>query len=1065
MVDWTFNLISHPLLPWASAGLIVLWGLLSWLSFRSKVVQVYYALEDASRIVETTQGQEDFSDHFEKIDQSLTLMKGFGVFWSGFRGTLLHSPGQQRVLGSQPPKAYFNFNSLVMYQVDFQHYRSLPVYLIGGGLLFTFIGFSSALYYTYQGLSSPDLETVKGALNGIFSTAAVKFSASIAGLLTGLIFSRIEKAYTHNLERKIVQFCGLISDRVEWTAEENIFSDQTAEMNTLPSGAAGKPSKNSSLPQDLMDRLTAEMSQATNQMEDQVVRAVQESLKPLIEGLHQAGEERSVQHETRLEEILKRGEERLLTLEPQNRGDETVAALVAQMEQKLNDPAFTEPLLSTVREEVRQIQEQIRAASFLEPLISALHNREAKQGDSDKETIPKQQADLSQLLQNQAFLKPLLLQVREEMERVTEGLGASPDLEPAINALKTEIATQGAAQQQWLEQRLMAVTPPRLSPDEQVADGDDSDNRSEASGVVQAEVSRFIQEGTEAIEKAVAGLSTPPQTSWVAEELLQPLREAVRESVVEVADTLSLSSVIQTIQEGNSLLTQGQLEMVAALDQESKTWREQLDRSVDSILERLGDRLQAEEDITPVVAAVDRAGERLVARLSLEPLLAAVHSEGERTTQSLQSVVETFASSRDLAVREAVSQVKDHIQTLLSEGISTELARGGCETTEIIDELTALILAETAQLTQSSQKVQNALLALQEEQQVSLQQVTDGLDGLTHRLDTIAQQIDTPSVEALVAAIRDEIGRYAEGQKQSLAPRQPAQSSQQARSSGVFVGQNGLKLPAHLLISPASIDGMSSAARRYLHPNGQEGGEVVPVGPVLRAGSPKAKDFIQLLTDLSQQLRDFVDLDTQSLEQSVDDLLQQLKGGANRADLPLVLELGRLGEEIGSLDLSEIDEGTLSDLDGILMGLALFLKSNVDAWLDEERAPNPSLPDSLDETEPSQQVQEMRKLFDAFEAQKTRQLRDHSTPAHVASKPNSPIEKSLSQPYPSKKGEDPLEKTSPGLQREGRGFQPEEEIVDMGGLLDSFVKGKGPRSRQTQQSRRPLSSNTIDRTS
>jgi hypothetical protein len=123
--------------------------------------------------------------------------------WQKFRETLME-PGSDEQLGNQVvfsterPQTYFNMAEAGL---RFALFRAMPNLLVGIGLLLTFFGLVSALYFTNEAISHTDsLATSQAALRDLLHAASFKFYTSIAGLGGSIILTMVLRYGTSKVE-------------------------------------------------------------------------------------------------------------------------------------------------------------------------------------------------------------------------------------------------------------------------------------------------------------------------------------------------------------------------------------------------------------------------------------------------------------------------------------------------------------------------------------------------------------------------------------------------------------------------------------------------------------------------------------------------------------------------------------------------------------------------------------------------------------------------------------------------------------------------------------------------
>jgi hypothetical protein len=105
--------------------------------------------------------------------------------WQKFRETLIEPSsddggGSRVVRNTARPQDYFNTAEAGL---RFPLYRTMPNLLVGVGLLLTFFGLVTALFFTTSAINNAaDLAASQDALRALLYAASFKFYTSIAGL-------------------------------------------------------------------------------------------------------------------------------------------------------------------------------------------------------------------------------------------------------------------------------------------------------------------------------------------------------------------------------------------------------------------------------------------------------------------------------------------------------------------------------------------------------------------------------------------------------------------------------------------------------------------------------------------------------------------------------------------------------------------------------------------------------------------------------------------------------------------------------------------------------------------
>ncbi|MBF0447874.1 MAG: hypothetical protein HQL67_06705 [Magnetococcales bacterium] len=433
MLDWLLIFISHPMTPWLSVALILAWGLVGWLLFRAKVTPLHAGLERAIRQIQSAANPRHLGEIFDQVDFQISQIKPLAPAWSQFRATV--KPAADRTLQSEKkPNDFLNFENLVLANINLPFYRALPTYLIGVGLLVTVAGFSSAFYFAYHGLSSPDIETVQNALAGIVSIASVKFSASFAGLLAGLVFYRTENYHSRQLDEKIKLLCHLISQRIESDISHGHLTENALKQ-LFPT-----------LSDQLMEQLSKGWNGSATKLESQLVQAVRQAISPLSETLRLQGEGQYLEQILLRDQIVvsanqqigksmaEQGEELKKTA---THLDHSLSVLDRKVE-GLQQPSL-EPIIQTIKSELNQLLENQTETTHLkmEQLVERVV-AEAMKSESGTQQLKQILRSMQKQLDDQSPITSLVRSVKADLFDVNQQMQQQPDLKPLLGAIRSE---------------------------------------------------------------------------------------------------------------------------------------------------------------------------------------------------------------------------------------------------------------------------------------------------------------------------------------------------------------------------------------------------------------------------------------------------------------------------------------------------------------------------------------------------------------------------------------------------------------------------------------------------
>lgn len=264
MIEAVFGFFALPWVPWGLSGLLILGAWLIWLQFRRRLQVVADGLDDALRVVRETAGPSAFRDHFPTIDAQLAANPVIGESWRAFAQTLVPVPGQDDAMGAtRRPAEHLHEGLLTSAGVNLRFHTAVPNYLVGLGLLFTFIGLVAALYFASAGVAATNIQVAQDALRNLLAAATFKFTTSIAGLGASIAYSSREKAHLYQVGRRLSELCTALEQRLVAVTPEYLGTVQLAELKTQ-STLLRRIGRNLyvTVPATVEDRLAAELIDA-----------------------------------------------------------------------------------------------------------------------------------------------------------------------------------------------------------------------------------------------------------------------------------------------------------------------------------------------------------------------------------------------------------------------------------------------------------------------------------------------------------------------------------------------------------------------------------------------------------------------------------------------------------------------------------------------------------------------------------------------------------------------------------------------------------------------------------
>lgn len=172
---------------------------------------------------------QSFFDNFDSLDQSLKKLPAIQHTWNEFIESIVFDKPNQKIYISHRPAEYFSRNSILGSQLNLPQFLAFPNYLIGLGLLFTFIGLAAALHVAQSGMSGPSGNSQK-ALEDLLSVASVKFVSSIAGVGSSLVLSWFQRLRLKGFQNKLSEFVRLLEEFTEYKSTEKLLHENYAEQ-------------------------------------------------------------------------------------------------------------------------------------------------------------------------------------------------------------------------------------------------------------------------------------------------------------------------------------------------------------------------------------------------------------------------------------------------------------------------------------------------------------------------------------------------------------------------------------------------------------------------------------------------------------------------------------------------------------------------------------------------------------------------------------------------------------------------------------------------------------------
>jgi hypothetical protein len=275
MIEFVFTVLARSWVPWALSGLLVLGAVVLWLDFRRRLELVVGGLEEALAIIEDAASPAAFRDRFPSISEALARSAIIGEAWRSFAQTLVPVPDRDRVLGAtRRPADHFNDGILAGAGLNLRFHMAVPNYLVGLGLLFTFLGLVAALYFASAGVTAASVQEAQGALRDLLGAATFKFVTSIAGLGASIVYSLREKDQLYRFGRLLGRLCASLEARLVVLTPEYLAIMQLDQLRsqTMVMRRIGR-NLHVTVPDTIEDRLAEELLDAVQPMREGFARA------------------------------------------------------------------------------------------------------------------------------------------------------------------------------------------------------------------------------------------------------------------------------------------------------------------------------------------------------------------------------------------------------------------------------------------------------------------------------------------------------------------------------------------------------------------------------------------------------------------------------------------------------------------------------------------------------------------------------------------------------------------------------------------------------------------------
>lgn len=245
--------------------------------------------------------QKEFYDNFDKHVRELQKIDCMRELWQQYQETLIipspprtgaeeeaPKPPRRAVYLTARPQQYFTVDSVLGARRNLSQLYAFPNYLIGLGLLFTFLGLAAAIAVAQHDLATPSASNE--GLQKLLRVASTKFITSVAAIFLSLWLSLKQRRWFNKLRKQIHDFCIALELRTEFATAEKL----------LHSSLAIQEQQNFHLA-NLADNITLKFESILNHV---LPKSVSEAMAPLVDTLKKIAERDHSNNEGALKSVL-----------------------------------------------------------------------------------------------------------------------------------------------------------------------------------------------------------------------------------------------------------------------------------------------------------------------------------------------------------------------------------------------------------------------------------------------------------------------------------------------------------------------------------------------------------------------------------------------------------------------------------------------------------------------------------------------------------------------------------------------------------------------------------------
>lgn len=274
-LEWFWRLAAIDEAPWLLSAMLILIALIIWLQFKRRINRLTAALDQMIAIVQSTDGPTAFKQRFGNVFGELAANPMLGEVWRAYASTIAQNQSSDDSIGyTRRPQETFNDQVVTAAGIDLRFYGAVPNLLVGMGLLFSFVGLVSALYFASAGVAAESVGAAQAALGELLAVATFKFLTSIAGLSASLVFSWGEKRQLYRIQNRLQLLCSALEARMVPITSESLMLAQLERTRSIEHHLNRlSRSVYVRVPEALDDALASELRQSLRPLHQAIARA------------------------------------------------------------------------------------------------------------------------------------------------------------------------------------------------------------------------------------------------------------------------------------------------------------------------------------------------------------------------------------------------------------------------------------------------------------------------------------------------------------------------------------------------------------------------------------------------------------------------------------------------------------------------------------------------------------------------------------------------------------------------------------------------------------------------